>query len=554
VNLNKDTADGEGVDENNTESSFVEDAEDKAKKALELLASKLSWTILEKIILKDLELSNLGNDEETGGEYTGGVEGKDQHEGGDQMLGNTSNISCQQEASSSPIEHFAAQTLVPEGISEYEKIRETNVAQRKEMLKQLKRDWKGYKESEGLADGRSQRPAKKLKVVEKLAVNPRSEYPVGNVAIEDGQSDKTTQQDLVGTSGKDEASSEEVCQGAGGVNLLRDADEEAVDDVEAESEQEVQHGEDGGLVDADTTEYEIVEGVEQTHKEPEGNKKNTKRTVGKERRVPCDQPDCTKTFRWPLNLKHHINVVHKKSFMCDAPSCTKKFGQKQALDRHTANFHKEERPFKCKMTGCSKDFGSKNCLDKHMAQVHLANKAFKCPASYCEKIFGSKIQLEIHQRSAGHGKEKLRCSYAGCTALFNHTGNLSTHIRAVHLKEKRISCVEQGCGEKFQSKQMLENHLRRAHGAPKLACKQTNCTAVFNSTTSLSYHVKCVHLKEKRLSCVEQGCVKQFRRKQELEDHLRCAHRAPKLACKQADCTATFVFATQLYKHMKMHH
>ena len=171
---------------------------------MELLASKLSWTILEKIILKDLELSNLGNDEETGGEYTGGVEGKDQHEGGDQMLGNTSNISCQhfeEEASSSPIEHFAAQTLVPEGISEYEKIRETNVAQRDEMLRQLKRDWQGYKESEGLAAGGSRKPAKKLKVVKKQAVHLRSENPVGNVAIEDGQSDKTTQQDMVGISG-----------------------------------------------------------------------------------------------------------------------------------------------------------------------------------------------------------------------------------------------------------------------------------------------------------------------------------------------------------------
>ena len=251
--------------------------------------------------------------------------------------------------------------------------------------------------------------------------------------------------------------------------MLRDADEEAVDDVEADFEQEVEHGEDAGLVDADPMDSKVGE-VEQTHKEPEAQakrkKRNSIRTAGKEKQLSCDQAECTKTFRGPLDLKQHINV-NEKPFMCNAPGCTKKFRSKYSLNRHTANIHLKERPFKCEVNGCSKDFGSKDYLNNHMAQVHFV-------------------------------KEKLRCSYAECTAVFTQTGNLTTHIRAVHLKEKPYNCLEHDCGKKFSYKQKLEDHLRHAHGALKLACKQTNCTAVFNSSSRLAEHIRSVHLKERR--------------------------------------------------------
>ena len=55
--------------------------------------------------------------------------------------------------------------------------------------------------------------------------------------------------------------------------MLRDADEEAVDDVEEEFQEEVQDDQygasNGGLVDTDTREPEDGEGMEQTAKEPE---------------------------------------------------------------------------------------------------------------------------------------------------------------------------------------------------------------------------------------------------------------------------------------------
>merc|ERR1719222_1833623 len=128
-----------------------------------------------------------------------------------------------------------------------------------------------------------------------------------------------------------------------------------------------------------------------------------------------------------------------------------------------------------------------------MAVVHLAKKTFKCKAGNCGKIYGTKQRLEVHQRSAGHGMKKLRCSHAKGASVFASFASLSTHMRAVHQSEKPFNCLEEECGKKFGSKLELENHLRSAHGAPKLVCKESNCAATFVFATQLYKHMKMLH-------------------------------------------------------------
>ena len=80
-----------------------------------------------------------------------------------------------------------------EDISEYEKIRAVNVEQKEKLLRKLKRDWEGFKEGEGFVTGGRRKKAKKLKIVEKEALNRGSEGG-------DQQSGKITKQNL-GSSG-----------------------------------------------------------------------------------------------------------------------------------------------------------------------------------------------------------------------------------------------------------------------------------------------------------------------------------------------------------------
>ena len=131
-----------------------------------------------------------------------------------------------------------------------------------------------------------------------------------------------------------EASGEEISQGASGINLLQDADEEAVDDVEEGFEQEVRHDEDEELVDADDREPADEKRMQQALKESETQKvlngaqvkrrqKKSIRIGGKGKQYPCDQSDCTKMFSWASSLHLHIKVVHKKEGLhtCNQEGC-----------------------------------------------------------------------------------------------------------------------------------------------------------------------------------------------------------------------------------------
>ena len=124
---------------------------------------------MKKLILQaPQQPSDLASDEEVGGGDTDGVQGINQQGGGVEVQ----DLGEQMNSSSS--ENLAAQPLATEEGSRYEKIRAANIKEKEKLLKQLKRDWRGLKESEGIVTGRGQKRAKKMKVVEKGTFNTRS--------------------------------------------------------------------------------------------------------------------------------------------------------------------------------------------------------------------------------------------------------------------------------------------------------------------------------------------------------------------------------------------
>ena len=182
---------------------------------MELLASKFSWSILEKLILQALqEPSKTAN--EAGGGVTDGVRGVDQQQGGVvELMHSNSCRDLEEQANPSSIGNVPAQPQpAEEEISEHEKIRAANMKQKERMPRQLKRDWRGFKQSEGFVAGGSLKGAKKLRVVEKESFNTRrrakelkavgkeADQPrsVKNVAVRDPLHGRRTKQAL-GTPG-----------------------------------------------------------------------------------------------------------------------------------------------------------------------------------------------------------------------------------------------------------------------------------------------------------------------------------------------------------------
>ena len=130
---------------------------------------------------------------------------------------------------------------------------------------------------------------------------------------------------------------------------------------------------------------------------------------------------------------------------------------------------------------------------------------------------------------------------------------MDRHVGEVHLKKRLFSCQEGGCEAKFGSKKDMKRHVDTVH-LKKRPFKCSNCSKDFGVKNSLLTHIKEVHQKEKAFLCQELGCEKRFARKYLLTGHMRSAHGAPELVCKKAECSATFVWATHLYRHMKEGH
>ena len=124
------------------------------------------------------------------------------------------------------------------------------------------------------------------------------------------------------------------------------------------------------------------------------------------------------------------------------------------------------------------------------------------------------------------------------------------HVDRVHLRKRPFPCKEDGCKLKFFSKEGVDRHVDVIH-LKKKPFKCSNCSKEFGNKWHLSTHIKIVHNKD---FCQELGCEKKFGIKECLEDHMRSTHGAPKLVCKKAECSATFVWRRSLFNHVKRYH
>ena len=306
-------------------------------------------------------------------------------------------------------------------------------------------------------------------------------------------------------------------------SMLRDVDEEAVDDVDQAGQQVLRPldcNEDGSVV----TNNELLDETTSTQLRVQGsNESCVKKAQPKKRSFSRQEVDrMKKSLKMSrLNRDDDDEVqLRRRPFSSTGKGYQNKFGIKTRLNKHIASVHMKKKPFSCKADGCQVKFVCKRRMETHFDEVHLKKRPFKC--CHCSKDFGRKQHLSLH-------------------------------IKIVHQKEKAFLCQEPGCGKKFGAKRELQDHMRSAHGVG-VPFKCSICSKAFGSMGILSTHIKIVHQKEKAFICQEPGCGKKFGQNNELKDHMRSVHKAPKLVCKKVECSATFVWATKLYKHMREDH
>ena len=102
-----------------------------------------------------------------------------------------------------------------------------------------------------------------------------------------------------------------------------------------------------------------------------------------------------------------------------------------------------------------------------------------------------------------------------CNKLLHSKEALKIHIETVHHKHM---CTELGCGRIMANPARLGDHMRSVHGLAKVNCKESGCSAQFNSMSVFYLHMKRKH--KGNINCEQTGCSEAFTFQREYKLHL----------------------------------
>lgn len=137
-----------------------------------------------------------------------------------------------------------------------------------------------------------------------------------------------------------------------------------------------------------------------------------------------------------------------------------------------------------------------------------------------------------------------------CSAHFKMRGDLQRHVRTVHEGKKQHECTT--CGRRFGHSGHFNRHIESMHlNLRKHACKL--CGDRFYQASHLQSHIAHVHDRKKPFEC--GICALRLATESGLRNHLRNLHQAEDaFHCPVPSCSAGFVLATDLARHVARHH
>ena len=198
---------------------------------------------------------------------------------------------------------------------------------------------------------------------------------------------------------------------------------------------------------------------------------------------PFTCPYCDKKFVSNGKLRRHRREVHvRQKYQCS--QCIASFTRKYRLKNHMKlGKHKKSKPsYECSI--CSVKFRRKQALDRHINEVHSKIGQIKCPE--CEKVFTRVENMKSHMRRFHSDQPQLyKCDI--CNKMFTHTGTLKRHKAQIH-ERFRYECSE--CSAEFSRKVGLDKHVESGKHYVDFYCDSCKQKLVFRSMKMLKKHVK----------------------------------------------------------------
>ena len=235
-----------------------------------------------------------------------------------------------------------------------------------------------------------------------------------------------------------------------------------------------------------------------------------------DRPFKCDM--CTCSYSKLKSLTRHRKVFHTdfENFKC-AP-CNKIFQNKQILQLHIENHHRDKKPYEYKCGICQEEFKSFKLFKKHMTNFHKVENSFtyepkpdlKC--QFCNKEFKVPYQRKYHE-DAVHKGIKIKCEK--CDKYVTKKGlkpaKHNCAIETVPKSSPKKKIKTEASNIIYQKlKQIALNNSSVHEEVKKPICNEEKDNPISsNFQTNLTYCIKC---------------KKQYGSEEKFHDHMKTVH------------------------------
>lgn len=156
--------------------------------------------------------------------------------------------------------------------------------------------------------------------------------------------------------------------------------------------------------------------------QPAGSKKRKGSTIedasdvlDENRKYPCDESGCEKTFKRSGHLKRH-KLIHqprdaRQRFHCSQVGCAKNYSTKYDLAAHIRQVHMGMLLFKCSVRGCCRRFVRQDSLVKHLttfdhskqhASTHREEGEFTDDLDLNDVLQAAQVQVQMAELQQQH--------------------------------------------------------------------------------------------------------------------------------------------------------